>query len=107
MLDAEKALARAEIDHKVRELKADALLAVGGAVLAGFFLLCLVGAAILGLSLVVAPWAAMLIVGGVMGAVGLGLFLRFKSQMKALDPVPRQTVESVKRDVEAVREAVR
>lgn len=107
LLDAEKALARAEIDEKLRELKSDALLAVGGAILAGLFLLCLVAAAIMALSLAIAPWAAALIIGGVLGATGLSLMVRFKSQIKHLDPVPRRTAASVKRDFKAVREAVR
>lgn len=107
LLDAEKALARAEIDEKLRELKSDALLAVGGAILAGLFLLCLVAAAILALSLAIAPWAAALIVGGVLGAGGLSLMVRFQTQIKRLDPVPRRTATSVKRDLQAVREAVR
>lgn len=107
LLDAEKALAREELNGKVRELQRDAVLFAGGAILAGVLLLCLVTAGILALSMVVAPWAAALIVGGALGAVGLILLVRFRSRMKHLDPIPRMAVASVKRDVRAIREAVR
>ncbi len=107
LMDAEKALAREEITGKIRELKRDAVLFGGGALLAGLTLLCLVAAGILALSLVVAPWAAALIVGASLGAIGLILLITFQSRIKHLDPVPRKAVASVKRDVRAVREAVR
>jgi hypothetical protein len=107
LLDAEKALAREEIAGKIRELQRDAMLFGAGALLAGLTLLCLVAAGILALSLVMAPWAAALVVGGSLGVIGLILLTTFRSRVKHLDPVPRQAVASVKRDVRAVREAVR
>lgn len=107
LLDAEKALAREELTGKLRELKRDAVLCAGGAILAGLFLLCLVAAGVLALSMVIAAWAAALIVGGSLGTIGLILMVRFQARMKHLDPVPRKAVASVKRDVRAVREAVR
>lgn len=102
LIEVEKAQAREELDQRVRELKSDALIAVGGALLAGFFLLCLAAAAILGLSLIVAPWAAVLLVGGALAATACALMLRFQTQLKHFDPLPRATVPRAKHDVRTV-----
>jgi hypothetical protein len=107
LIDAEKALARAELDSKLRELKADALIAVGGAIFAGLFFMCLVAAAIMALSLVMATWVAALVIGCALGATAVALVVRFQVQLKRFDPVLRQTVENVKRDLSGIRQAVR
>jgi hypothetical protein len=107
LIDAEKALAREEINGKVRELKRDALLLASATLVAGLFLLCLVAASILALSLVLAPWAAALCVAGFFGVGAAVLLTVFFSKIQKLDPVPRTTLANVKRDVRAVQEAVR
>jgi Putative Actinobacterial Holin-X, holin superfamily III len=107
LLDVEKEIARQEIAGKLKEIKRDALLVAGGAVVGGLFLLCLTSAAILALSIVTPPWTAALIVASPLGLVAAYLMLRFKGQSKQLDPVPRRTIASLKRDIIAVQEAVR
>src|SRR5690606_40799388 len=65
----------------------------------GFLLL----SAVYALSLVVQPWLAALIVGGVVSLVGIVLLLKAK---KSLDPkamVPERTIESLRRDQEMVK----
>jgi hypothetical protein len=106
LLDVEKEIARQEVSTKLQEIKRDAVLMAAAAVVGGLFLLCLITAGILGLSLVVAPWAAALIVAAVLGATATLLFVRFKGQSEHLDPVPRQAIANLKRDVRAVQEAV-
>ncbi len=68
----------------------------------------LIATAILGLATAVAPWLAALIVslvvlavGGILAAVGAA---RAKN---AAPPVPADTVDSVRRDVQAVKGTVR
>ena len=76
-------LAKAEVSVAMRDLKAGVLsLAIGlGVLLAGVGFLLL--AAVYALSLVVQPWLAALIVGGVVTLVGIVLLLKAK---KSLDP---------------------
>lgn len=107
LIDAEKELARQEINGKIRELKQDAILIAGGTIGAAMFLICLGAAGILGLSVVLAPWLAALIVAGSFGVLALVLFVAFQSRIRRLDPVPHTTVANVKRDVRAIQEAVR
>lgn len=107
LVDAEKALAREEINGKLREIKKEAILLAGGAVLGGLVVLCLVTASILALATLMAPALAALLVGGGLGVIAAIFLTTFRSRNQDLDPVPRETVANIKRDVRAVREAVR
>lgn len=107
LLDAEKELARQEINTKLSEIKREALLMSAGAIGGGLFLCCLVTAGILALSLTLAAWLAALVVAGVFGLTALVLFVTLHARMRRLDPVPRVAISNVKRDVQAIQEAVR
>ncbi|AYN94808.1 MULTISPECIES: phage holin family protein [Pseudomonas] len=99
----ELALAKAEITEALNTTKAATIsMASGGIVLmAGFIMLLL--SAVLGLSQVMAPWLAALIVGGVVCIVGLVMVSAGK---KKLDPAafkPERTINSMQKDKEAVK----
>ena len=99
-------LAKAELSVAVRDLKSGVVsLAIGfGVLLAGVGFLLL--AAVYALSMVVQPWLAALLVGGVITLVGIVLLLKAK---KSLDPtamVPERTIESLRRDQEMVKRSV-
>lgn len=99
----ELALAKAEITEALNTTKAATIsMASGGIVLmAGFIMLLL--SAVLGLSQVMAPWLAALIVGGVVCIVGLVMISAGK---KKLDPAafkPERTINSMQKDKEAVK----
>jgi MFS family permease len=74
----------------------------GGAAMFGLYAVgALVAAAILALATAVAGWLAALIVTAVLGAIAGVLALQGKSKVKqATPPVPEQTTESVKEDVQ-------
>ena len=74
----------------------------GGAGLFGMFALgALVAAAILGLAQAVAPWLAALIVAGVLGLVaGMVALIGARKVKQAVPPIPEQTVETVREDLE-------
>lgn len=102
----EIALAKAEVSDAVKDIKAGVLsLAVGlGVLFAGFIILLV--AAVFALSLVVEPWLAALIVGGVDSIIGVVLLLKAK---KSLDPqgmVPTRTIESLRNDEAMLRRTV-
>lgn len=52
-------------------------------------------------------WAAALIVTAVYGLIALVLFNKGKKQMKTIDPTPRQTVETLKEDVQWAKDQTR
>ena len=79
----------------------------GGGVVALYGISAVVAAAILGLAKVVPAWGSALIVGGVLFAISGTLAVLGRKQLKrATPPVPRQTVDSVKADVEEIKERV-
>jgi tetrahydromethanopterin S-methyltransferase subunit C len=77
----------------------------GGAGAFGFYALgALVAAAILGLSTAVKPWLAALIIGAALLLVAGVVALAGKNKVQqATPPVPEQTTESVKTDVEVAK----
>jgi hypothetical protein len=102
----EVALAKSEVSAAVADIKAGMVsLAIGAGILfAGVFVLLF--AAVDALSLVVQPWLAGVIVGGVVAIIGIVLLMKAK---KALNPeamVPNRTIDSLKKDEEMVRRTV-
>lgn len=102
----EIALFKAEIRQKLGGMAIGAgALAAGG--LIGFSgWLALIAATVLGLSNVLAPWLAALIVGVVVMAIGTGLLLFGKSRLAGKALVPRRTLNSLRKDEEWIREQI-
>jgi len=103
----EVALAKAELkDSAVKAGKAGGMLA--GAGFAGYMVAVLLSLALVFALGAVMPlgWAAVLVaiiwavVGGVLYAIG-------RNRMKDIDPVPRQTVETLREDAQWAREQTR
>lgn len=80
------------------------LLSVAG-LLAVLGLGTLVTAAVAALALVLPLWAAALVIGVVLFAAAGVAGLVSKKQLQKTDPVPQQTVASVKQDLHEVKEA--
>ncbi|HXI16579.1 MAG TPA: phage holin family protein [Chloroflexota bacterium] len=103
----EVALARTEITHTAARAGRDiGVLAIGGAVAyAGF--LALVAAAIIGLAAAGLDWwLAALIVGVIIAGIGAVLVQRGLGALRQEHLVPRQTIETLKDDVEWAKEQV-
>jgi hypothetical protein len=78
----------------------------GGGLLALYGVGCLLAAAIIGLAIAVPAWLAALIVGAAVLAAAAVVALRGKSKLSQATPVvPEQTVQSVKADVEEIKES--
>ncbi len=98
-------LARAETSEQVsRAAKAGAML--GAAAVVGFLTLILLAfAAAWGLSEVVPEGVAFLIVGLVFGIVAAVLASAGKKKIASVNPVPDQTVQTVKADVQVAKDS--
>jgi hypothetical protein len=107
LLRQEIALAKSEMLAKLTQLGMGAGELIAGALIlyAGF--LVLLAAAVLGLSLVVPPWAAALIVGGVVLLIGLGVALKGRRDMKVEKLVPERTLRTLREDADWAREQMR
>ncbi len=101
-IDLAKTEVRVEIDkarNGVIALGAGMAVAAIGAVLLGHMLVYLIND-LLNLSM----WVAYLIVGALFAIIGAVLLQRGVEQMKQIDPVPHETIESVRKDVEWIKE---
>jgi inactivated superfamily I helicase len=107
LVNMEKALAKKELSFKAAELKREGLQLGSAGVISGLGAACLVAAATLALATVLAAWLAALIMGAALIALGAVLALRFRSNIKHFDMVPRHTVREVGRNVHAIKEAAR
>ena len=98
-------LAQLEMTRKGKQAGSGAGLLGGGALVALYGIGCLIACVILALSGVVSAWAAALIVGAVLLAIAAVLALLGKGRLrKAAPPVPAQAVDSIKTDVEQIKE---
>jgi hypothetical protein len=103
LLAQEVALLKAETAKSIGELKASTTsIAVGGAVafMGGFFVLL---AAVYGLSAVVQPWLAALIVGGVVTLIGLVMLAEGRRKLAPAAVAPRRTAASLRKDAEMIK----
>lgn len=102
----ETQLAKTEIQEKISRASRDLVaLAAGGivALIGGFAL-----AAAIILLLVdpvgLEPWLAALLVGVLLAGGGYVMLQKGLRDLKTVDPAPRRTVESVKEDIQAIKE---
>jgi hypothetical protein len=107
LLQQEVALAKTELNEKLAHVKKDAAsMAIGGAVLyAG--LLTLIASVVLLLALAIPAWVSALLVGLVVTGAGAAMTLKGKKGIEHIDLTPNQSMNSVKTDLRAMKEAVR
>jgi membrane protein len=103
----EMRLAQTELAQKGRRSGVGLGLFGGAGAVAWFGVGALVAAAILGLSVVVAPWLAAVIVGLVLLLIASVLAMIGKREVSQATPVlPQESMQNVRRDVEAVKEGL-
>lgn len=102
----ELALAKAEFQASLTTLKAGIAGVAGGAIvlLAGFIILLM--SAVYGLSTVMAPWLAALIVGALVMIVGFAMLQSGKKQFESSHLKPDRTLDALNKDQEALRRKV-
>ena len=103
LMRQEVALAKAEVKDEAKDAgKAAGMF--GGAGFAGWMTALFLSLALMFLLGAVMPDAlAALIVGVLWGIAGAVLFLQGRKTMKQVDPAPRETIETVKEDVQWAR----
>jgi len=101
-------LVQAEVGQKAKKAGIGIGAFGGAGVVALYGLGVLIAAAVLGLSNVVSPWLAALIVGVVLFIVaGVAALVGKKQLSQAAPPVPTETIASVKTDVAEIKESIR
>ena len=101
---SEVRLAKTEIREEVVKAKSSALLLGAGTVTAMFSVLMILFAAVYALSLVLQTWAAALIVGSALAIVAALMVTTGRARLKQIHPTPDHTIESIKENVEWVKQ---
>jgi hypothetical protein len=103
----ELALLKAEMMRSVSDLKAATMsIAMGGAVtVMGIFFLLL--SAVYGLSNVVDPWLAALIVGGAVALIGIIMLATGRRKLEPAAVAPRRTAAALRKDTEMIKGVAR
>lgn len=100
----ELALAKAELVGKLAHLGIGVGLFAAAAFVAFFAFAVLIAAAILGIAVALPGWLAALIVGGALLIIAVVLVvIGLASVKKGVPPVPEETIERVKKDVNAFK----
>lgn len=107
LLGKEIELAKSEVGESVAEAKTAVGAIATGAAIAMAGLVVLLMSAVYGLSNVLEPWLAALIVGAVALLVGYLMVGSAKKKMSANSIVPDRTLESTKKDKETLKRATR
>lgn len=100
-------LAKVELSQKASHVGKSAGVVGAGAALAHVGLTLVAGAVAVALSAVLPLWLSALLVGGVLVAVGGAMAKAGVAALRQVDPVPRQTVETLKEDARWAKEQVR
>ncbi|MDG5496722.1 phage holin family protein [Niveispirillum sp. BGYR6] len=106
LVSKEVELAKAELMEKASEAGRGVGQILCGGAFAFCGLLLLLAAATLGLSHVMAPWAAALVVGGAVILLGLVLMMAGRAKLQALTLSPRRTLNNLRTDAREVADAV-
>lgn len=107
LLGKEIELAKSEVRETVTEVQVGVGAIATGAALAMAGLVVLLMSAVYGLSNIVEPWLAALIVGAAALLIGYMMVQAAKKKMSSSSIVPERTVESVKKDTETLKRAAR
>src|SRR3984885_694 len=97
--------AQLEMTRKGKQAGIGAGMLGGGGVLALYGIGCLIACAIIGISRVLAPWLSALVVGVALLAVaGIAALVGKSRLQQATPPVPQEAVQSVRADVDEIKE---
>jgi len=100
----EMALAKSEIAEDVHQIGSGIASLGAGGVIALAGLIILLQSAVIGLSKVVEPWLAALIVGGIVLVIGIAFAMKGRSNIKFQNLIPKRTMKSFHQDKQLVEE---
>ena len=107
LFSKELALAKMEVSESINGAKKGAVSLFSGSMVLYAGVLFLLLSAVLGLSEVMDPWLAALIVGGLVTIVGLIMVQSGKSKLKASSFKPEHSVNTFHKDQDAVRGVIK
>ena len=107
IIRAEARLAGVELKQKARKSVKPGVL-LGGAGILGFFAMaCFTTTCIVALDIVLPLWLSALLIGVMLAAAAGGAFVLGRLALEEIDPVPQETLETLKDNIEWVRNRTR
>ena len=107
IIRSEFRLARAEMSEKAKRASRAGMMLAAGAI-AGLYAAAFALVSIYKLlSYLLWPWVSALLIAVVLGSVAGGLLYAGRKRLQLVNPVPEQTVETVKEDVEWLKRQTR
>lgn len=106
LMRKEVQLAKTEMSENISRTVKNAILLVVAAVFVVFALFALIVAAIYGLSTVVAPWLAALIVAGALLVIAGALAMIGLNALKKASLAPKETVRTLQEDVQWAKQQI-
>ncbi|HEY0961114.1 MAG TPA: phage holin family protein [Pseudomonadales bacterium] len=107
LFSKEVSLARAEVRETVHGIKAGVISMLTGSIVLLAGVIVLLMAAVYGLATMMDLWLAALIVGGAVTAIGLIMVTSGKNKLDADALKPHRTVDSIREDREALKDAIK
>jgi hypothetical protein len=107
LITQEVQLFRVETEQKLTRAQRYAIVLGAGGLVAFIGFVALVASLILVLALAIPAWISALVVGALMVVIGALALIMGKNRLAREQLAPRETVRSVKHDVDTVREAIR
>ena len=107
LFSKEVSLARAEVRETVHGIKTGVISLLTGSIVLLAGVIVLLMAAVYGLATMMAMWLSALIVGGAVTLVGLVMVASGKNKLDADALKPHRTVDSIREDREALKDAVK
>ncbi len=101
-------LAQLEMTRKGKQAGIGVGMFGGSGLIALYGLGCLIACAVLGISRVLAPWLSALVVGiALLAVAGIAALVGKSRLQRATPPMPQEAVQSVKTDVDEIKERAR
>ncbi len=107
IIRSEVRLARAEVTQEAKKTASASLVFGAGAVLAFYSVGVLLLAGIYGLSAVVPPWAAALVIWAVVSGIAAILLISGRARFRQVHAKPEATIQSVKENVQWLKNQTR
>jgi Putative Actinobacterial Holin-X, holin superfamily III len=107
IIRSEFRLAKAELQEKMTRASRPATTLGAGFVMGFYALGFLLLAAVYGLSMVMAPGFAALIVGGVLAIVSFALVTSSTKKLKRLHPAPERTIRTLEENVQWAKDRIK
>jgi len=107
LIRQEVKLATTEMTQKASYAARQIAFMAAGALLGVVSLLALLGALVLALGTVMALWKSALLVGVVVAVIAVAIAMKGLTALRRLDPVPQQTLQTIREDKSWVQQQVR